>query len=316
MTISRTQLDDNRLVTELYEGMKQETGCRIKLDEPLSRHTAFRVGGPARFYAWPKNEFELGGLVQFCNQNEIRTFLIGYGTNLLVSDNGYAGCIIDLSDGFRDYKIQGTHVRTGSGAWLSDVVKAVAAQGLSGMENLAGIPGGVGGGLSMNCGAFRGSISDHLLSVEVMNYEGEAYEMLPKEICFAYRQAPGLSDKIVLFAEFDLSLSNVKEVLAATEETITERFRRNVMTLPSAGSVFKNPEGNFSAKLIESVGGKGMSYGGAEVSQLHANFIVNARGGTAADIVTLIEMVRDKVYKEHEILLEMEVRRLGFDYED
>ncbi len=220
-----------------------------------------------------------------------------------------------MIDGFSEIEVEGNRLRVGTGVWLNDVVKRVADIGLSGMQKLAGIPGGAGGGLSMNCGAFRQSISDYLIKVETMDYDGNAKSYDKSEIGFAYRQAPGLKDTISLSAEFELEHAKREDVIAETENTITERFRRNVMTLPSAGSVFKNPPDGYAAKLIESAGCKGNMVGGVEVSMQHANFIVNSRSGTADDIVKLIEMVREKVLKQHRVELELELRQVGFDEE-
>ncbi|MBM3329118.1 MAG: FAD-binding protein, partial [Calditrichaeota bacterium] len=220
--------------------------------------------------------------------------------------------VADLSDVARDIVVRGDELVAGGGAWLGDVVRLAAEEGLGGMEKLAGIPGGVGGGLSMNAGAFGMAISDHLVEVETATPDGRLVKMSKSDVGFAYRSAPGLMNKAVVTARFVLPRRRSKDVLKVVEETIAERFRRNTMMLPSAGSVFKNPPGGFAARLIESAGGKGQTAGGAEVSPLHANFIVNARGGTTSDIVTLIRRIRTMVYQTQGVELKLELRTLGF----
>lgn len=165
----------------------------------------------------------------------------------------------------------------------------------------------------MNAGAFGVSISDYLIELDVMDKFGIVHTLNRDAAGFVYRAAPGLIGKIVLNVKFLFEKGNPKNINSAIEDTIADRFRRNVMTLPSAGSVFKNPPGNFAAKLIESVNGKGLAVGGVEISQLHANFIINTRGGTSTDIIKLIKEIRNRVYEKHGIYLELELRILGFE---
>jgi UDP-N-acetylmuramate dehydrogenase len=172
-----------------------------------------------------------------------------------------------------------------------------------------------GGGMAMNCGAFGTYISDHLKSLRVMNYSGELNDLAREAIEFGYRTAPGLAGRIVLGAEFELECDKPRQTLRLIGETIAERYRKNVMTLPSAGSTFRNPPGHFAARLLESVGARGMKVGGVEVCSTHTNFIVNTSGGSAADIAALIRKLRELVYKNHQIDLKLELRTLGFDYE-
>ena len=304
---------DDRFWEELALRLPSALKCRCLTKEPLAKHTSWRVGGPAALYVYPDDENAVSALLQFCRENMLPHFIIGYGTNLLAHDRGWTGCVIDLANACRTLKIEGDTVKAGAGVWLNDLVKTTAESGLQGMEKLAGIPGGLGGGLSMNCGAFGGAISDCLTSVKVSEPDGTRRTLGRDEVGFQYRRAPGLVGRVVLGAGFQMPAAPRAEVVQAMEATIQERYRRNVMTLPSAGSVFKNPPGNFAAKLIEAVGAKGTRLGGAEVSTLHANFIVNARGGTAADIAGLVRHVRQQVWLKHNIRLELEVRTLGFD---
>ncbi len=310
--LTASDLKDQKLVDELKVRIERETSCRCLLDEMLSKHTSWRVGGPARLYAYPSSESALNRLIQFCNSVGLAFFTIGYGTNLLVSDDGFAGCVIDLAEGAREIVVDGESLTAGGGAWLGEVVRIAAENGLSGMEKLAGIPGGVGGGMSMNAGAFGMAISDRLIDVTVVGSDGVSVRLEKDQIGFGYRSAPAFVGKTITRANFLMLKRRKSQVIRAVEDTITDRFRRNVMTLPSAGSVFKNPVGGFSAKMVEAVGGKGMKEGGVEVSLLHANFIVNTGSGSSADVVRLIRRLRGLVHDQFGVLLEMEVRTLGF----
>ena len=307
------ELWDERFRDAIAAELRTAVRCRCLTMEMLSKHTSWRVGGPAALFVYPDDADALSGLLQFCRERTLPHFVIGYGTNLLAHDRGWAGCVIDLANACRNLTVEGDVLRVGGGVWLNDVVKAAAEAGLQGMEKLAGIPGGLGGGMSMNCGAFGSAISDYLVNVEVAESDGARHKISKEEVDFQYRRAPGLVGRVVLGAEFRMPVAPREEIEQAIEATIQERFRRNVMTLPSAGSVFKNPPGLYAAKLIESVGGKGTQVGGVEVSTLHANFIVNARGGTAADIAELIRRIRRLVWEKHNVRLDLEVRTLGFD---
>jgi len=313
--LSRAELADDRLAAQIAEGITKEVPGRVIVDEPLFKHTSFRIGGPARFYVYPASTDALCSLVQFCRAKKLRLFTIGFGTNLLVADEGFAGCVADLNEGARTLEIKDTLLTAGGGVWLGEVVRTAAERGLAGMEKLAGIPGGIGGGLSMNAGAFGMSISDHLFELEAVTEVGETVVMSKSDVAFGYRSAPGLAGKSVTKALFQLPRGRKSELVRVVEETIAERYRRRVMTLPSAGSVFKNPSGGFAAKMIESIGGKGMTEGGVGVSPHHANFIVNERDGCAADVIRLIRRLRRLVREEYGVALELEVRRLGFEEE-
>lgn len=316
MYLSRGDLGNESLCAEIAAEIRTLMKGRLLLNEPLSAHTSFMAGGQAKFYVYPSSIQDLSNLVVYCKDKGLERFVIGYGTNLLVSDAGFAGCIIDLAAACDTLTIEGPVMCTGAGVWGNDAVELAARSGLAGIHKLAGIPGGIGGWVRMHCGAFRSTVSDCLVSVGVMEHDGTTRSLTKEEAEFGYRSSPGLDGKMILGAEFKLENANTFDVLKAVEETIAERHRRNVMTLPSAGSVFKNPEGHFAARMIESVDGKGMSVGGAEVSMLHANFIINKRGGTASDIVELIAAIREKVLVEYNIRLELEVKTLGFDEND
>ncbi|MDP8239892.1 MAG: UDP-N-acetylmuramate dehydrogenase [Candidatus Hatepunaea meridiana] len=287
---------------------------RCLINELLNRHTSFKVGGPAALYVYPAGTEALSILLQICKDHSLETLIIGYGNNLLVSDDGFTGCVIDLTEAFNNIMVEDDRITAGAGAWLDDVVKMTGECGLSGLEQIAGIPSSVGGGMSMNCGAFGTYISDHLSELKIMELDGRVKRLPGSEVEFGYRTAPGLCNRIVLDAIFQLEKDKSSSVGKLIKETISERYRRKVMELPSAGSVFRNPEGHFAARLLESIGAKGMMIGGAEVSAQHANFILNRhQAATASDIISLINSLKDKVYKRYNLELNLELRLIGFD---
>ena len=311
--VKTNNLRDKGFLEEIALHIRNYVECRLLFDEPMSGHTSFRIGGPAGLYIYPASILALSNLVMICAEKGINYRVIGFGTNLLVSDAGFGGCVIDLADACRDFRIEETAVNVGAGLWGSDIVRKVAENGLAGMERLAGIPGGLGGWIWMNCGAFQSSISEHLTTVDVMSGDGTTHTMAHSEIRFAYRSAPGLIGKTILGAKFLLERGDAIELQREVEMTIAERYRRKLMALPSAGSLFKNPPNQFAAKLIDSAGGKGMKVGGVAISENHANFVVNSKGGTAADMVELIRRIRLLVLERYDILLELELKTLGFE---
>ena len=312
--IIKQEPDCHRLINRLAQQIKAEADVRCLINEPMEKHTSFCVGGPAALYIYPTSVQDLTIVLQFCREHQLEKFLIGCGTNLLVSDDGFDGCVIDLAEVSIccGMNINGDVLTVGSAVCLNEAVRYSAEHGLGGWSKLAGIPGGIGGGLRMNAGAFRSYISDYVVDVDVMDWNGNIRTMMKDEIGFTYRNAADLADRIVLSARFQLPFIGRNKAVETVEATIVERFCRNVMLLPSAGSVFKNPHGEFAARLIESVGGKGIKVGGVEVSTHHANFIVNNDGGNAADIIRLIEKIREMVYDRYRIRLELEIRTLGF----
>ena len=285
---------------------------RLYVGESMANHTSLRVGGAARFYHYPHSREDLSMLLKYCFEHDIEVFIIGYGTNLLVSDKGIDGCVIDLSDGCRELERDGDEFSVGAGVWGTDLVRFTAETGYAGLASLAGIPGSIGGWMKMNAGAFRHTISEVTETVEVMDLDGTISELNKEEVEFAYRKSPGLAGKIVTGAKLLLKRGEKADILAEVEKTIATRYERNVMTLPSAGSIFKNPQGYFAAKLIESLGFKGVKSGNVQVSELHANFIVNSGGGNATDVKKLINIIKGKVKAEYGVELETEVKMLGW----
>ncbi len=306
-------LSDPEFLKELDAEVNHEVNGRTLINEPMSGHTSFRIGGNAGLYSYPESVRDVSKLIRICVSKGIQYSIIGYGTNLLVSDRGFDGCIIDLAQACREISLCDNNLFAGAGQWGNDIVRKAAESGLAGLEKLSGIPGGLGGWVKMNCGAFGSSISDHLINVHVMSEDGQVRTYSKTEAKFSYRSSQGLNGKIILGAEFELIPEDEVNLLKIVEDTITERYRRNIMTLPSAGSLFKNPANGYAAKLIESVGGKGRQFGGMEISPSHANFAINSGGGTAGDVINLIRSIRKLVLEKHEIELELELQLLGFE---
>ena len=276
----------------------------------MARHTSFRIGGPAKIFCEPEGVEELAEALRHFEEAGERVYILGAGSNLLVRDEGVAGAVISLREGaeFRDVKMYGGYVRAGAGAALPKVVRMAAQAGLSGMEALVGIPGTMGGAARMNAGGRHGNIGPLVQSALVMRPDGVSVERLPRErLVFEYRHS-SLVGLIVLEVELALTKDRPEAVSEKTHAIYEEKKRAQPLWEPSAGCVFKNPSDKVSAgMLIDKAGLKGTAVGGAVVSEKHANFIVNRGGATASDVLRLIEVIRDRVRKEHNVTLELEV---------
>ncbi len=282
----------------------------MSISEPLARMTTFRVGGPADLFLEPANVEELTATVAYLRSIEVPFIVLGNGSNVLVSDEGYRGAAISLERGFRGATYADGIVDAGAGMRLATFVDFCISHGRGGVEMLAGIPGTLGGSVIMNAGAYGGEISTSLLDVTVLR-DG-AVRVLPATACgFRYRGSDLRAD-IVLSARFALPEGDPSVLRARRKELLQKRNAAQPTRLPNAGSIFKNPEGMFAAKLIQECGLKGFRSGGAEVSDLHANFIVGQPGVTARDILTVINHVRRTVHAATGVVLELEILLIGF----
>jgi len=299
------QVQQLKRLRQLFRG-------KILVDEFLSEHTCFRIGGPADFYLYPKDLEDLGALVDFCEREGVSRFTIGNGTNLLVSDEGFRGVVIDLSETFTHIGCKENRVTAGAGVHLSDLLKYCTERGLSGLESLAGIPGQVGGGVFLNAGAYGGEICDRLRSVHLMDRYGTLERHRREEITVGYRYTDLPPDGIVVEAQFLLSEGNPKKMESVQKAYLRERREKQPLSLPSAGSVFKRPAGDYAGRLIEEAGCKGLRIGDAMVSKKHANFIVNCHLASAQDVLRLVEEVKKRVLERFNIELELEIHLLGF----
>lgn len=278
--------------------------------EPMSRHTSFRIGGEAEVMAFPKNREELFQLLKTSALLDCKPAILGAGTNVLAPDEGLSGlviCLKDCLDGME--RLENNRVRCMAGVTMSRAAGFAANLGLSGLEFAHGIPGTVGGGVYMNAGAYGGEIGKVCTAVEVMDRSGHIRVMTREEMGFSYRHSVlEETEDIVLSAEFELYPDSSEAIWDRMKELIAKRSASQPLNLPSAGSAFKRPAGGYAAALIEQAGLKGYRVGGAAISEKHAGFAVNLGGATAGDVKELLRQVSDKVYEASGIRLEPEVR--------
>ncbi|MCX8084291.1 MAG: UDP-N-acetylmuramate dehydrogenase [Calditerrivibrio sp.] len=280
----------------------------IIANEPLSKHNSYRTGGRARFFAAPKSSDELRFVLDFSEKQGLKKIIIGRGTNLLFDDEGFDGIVISTKNLNRYTVLDGCTVLCGAGVLLDDLVAFTVAYGLSGLENLSGIPGTVGGAIFMNAGAFDCEVKDTVAFVDVLK-GGVIARLYRDDIAFEYRKT-SLKDEIVLSVSF--LLNKKKEPLGEIREDILKRrSEKQPLEYPSCGSVFKRPFGTYAGKLIEECGLKGYTIGGAQVSEKHANFIINMGNATSSDIKKLISFVKEKVFEKFGVVLEEEVKIIG-----
>lgn len=289
-------------------------GGALRLDEPMSRHTSFRIGGPADAMLVPRDIAELKAGLQNARGLNIPITFIGNGSNLLVRDGGIRGLVIKLSGTLDWVHINGNTVRAGCGVLLSTLAHRAVDAGLKGLEFAAGIPGTLGGAVNMNAGAYDGEMKDVVKSARVLDYAGNEMELNYEELGFGYRTST-LQQRGLLAIEvtMELATGDKEESLAKIAELNKRRREKQPIALPSAGSVFKRPPGHYAGPLIEQAGLKGHRIGDAEVSTLHAGFIVNVGNATAHDVLSLINHVQDNVQEKFGVILEPEVRIIGED---
>ena len=285
---------------------------QIKPEEPMKNHVTFRVGGPADFFVTPKNYEELSGVLKCCAKYEMPCYIMGNGSNLLVSDQGYRGVVIQLFRQLNGIQCEGNVIRAQAGALLSAVANRALEEKLTGFEFAAGIPGTLGGACVMNAGAYGGEMKDVLKSVTVLTREGERITLQKNELELGYRTSIiAKKDYIVLEAEIELEAGDAEEIKAVMDDLKERRTTKQPLEYPSAGSTFKRPEGYFAGKLIQESGLQGLQVGGAQVSEKHCGFVINKDQATAADIAELIRQVQDRVEEKFGVRLETEVKRLG-----
>jgi len=297
----------SRLEDELRKNFRE----RLKLNQSLAEFTSFRIGGPADVFITVESEAELMRAKSAAHRAGVPTFCLGHGTNLLVSDRGIRGLVLRLGEGFDHISIDDAKVTAGAGVDFGALVEAVVDRGLEGLEFGEGIPGTVGGGLVMNAGAFGGEIARVVTLVHGVTAEGEARALTPEEVNFAYRRTNLPAHFVISRVDFELHHGDREKLRARVMEVRAKRAARQPRDVPNAGSIFKNPPGNFAGRLLEGAGMKGHRIGGAAFSEQHANFIVNLGGARAAEVHALIEMARAKVKASSGVLLEPEVRMVG-----
>ena len=299
-----------------YRGADQaarELGCRIQEGEPLAPRTTFRIGGPADRLYTLENLGQLKGLLQALEQGNIPRMVLGKGSNLLVSDKGYRGAVLALAGEFQKVELlPGGRVLAGAGAPLASVCALVRDRGLSSLEFAWGIPGSIGGAAYMDAGAYGGVMTDVVVIVRHLTPDGREGEAQGEDLAFGYRKSRYVgSGEIITQVEFQLEPGDPAAIAGKMEELMGRRKDKQPYDMPSAGSVFKRPEGHFAGTLIEQAGLKGRSVGGAQVSPKHAGFIVNTGGATCQDVLDLIALIQKTVQEKFGVALEPEVRVTG-----
>jgi len=293
-----------------FEEIKSFFQGKMLINEPLSNHTSFRIGGPADYYFEPLGKTDLVNLVGYFQKINFPFMIIGNGSNLLISDDGLKCAVISLESSLNNKRIEGGLVFAEAGLKLSGLVDFCIQNGKAGLEMLAGIPGSLGGALIMNASAYGGCISDYIYDVEVFE-DGKVKRYKKDEIHFSYRNS-GLAKSVILEASFKLPDGEKTKIAAIRKELLDTRRTNQPVSLPSAGCIFKNPEGYHAAVLIQDAKLKGTKIGGAEISELHGNFIVNTSNAKAADVIELIKLVRKKIKEDKNIDLSVEVKLVGF----
>ena len=299
---------NDQFLTELQNVMG---GSGIFMQEPMKKHTTFRVGGPADVLVQP-DETALAAILALCRQYHVSYSFLGNGSNLLVGDKGIRGVVIEMTDPMGNIEVDGTKITAQAGAMLSKIANTAASNGLGGMEFAAGIPGSVGGAVVMNAGAYGREMKDIIEKVYVLDENGAQLELDRDALDLGYRHSCIPEKKyIVTKVVLELVPRNEAEIRSEMKELNEKRAEKQPLQYPSAGSTFKRPEGYFAGKLIMDAGLRGYQVGGAQVSEKHCGFVINKGDATAADICQLMRDVSDKVQAQFGVVLEPEVKMIG-----
>jgi len=287
---------------------------KVLIDEPLKRHTTFGVGGSASVFVYPNNKKDLVKLLKFISKENIKIFFMGSGSNLLISDKGFDGVIISLKKSFKNFEVSDSLEATiGTGVMLGNMVRLLTKKSVKGLESLVGVPGTLGGALIMNAGAYGSEISNYLVSITVLDLEGNEKIYDKEDIDFSYRFSSISKQEIVIEAKFQFKKGNLNDIIKNKSNASQKRRNSQPLQFRSAGSIFKNPKSGMAAGyLIDQSALKGTRIGNAEISEKHANFIVNHGQASSDDILKLIKIIKSKVKKNFDIDLELEVKLLGF----
>lgn len=298
---------------EFYERLIDIMGQEsVFIDEPMEKHTTFRIGGPSDYFVLPKNIEEIQGVLTLCKEQNVPFYILGNGSNLLVSDTGFRGVMIHLGKYMNKIEVEGTCIRAQVGALLSKIAGEALRQELTGFEFASGIPGTLGGAVMMNAGAYGGEMKDVLEEVTALTPDGELLVLKKEELDLGYRTSViGKKGYIALEALIRLEKGNPEEIRATMDDLTERRTTKQPLEYPSAGSTFKRPEGYFAGKLIQDAGLRGFTVGGAQISEKHCGFVINKDHATAKDVVELMREVSDRVEAKFGVPLEPEVKKLG-----
>lgn len=301
----------NKALKEELLGQLSEY-CSVLADEPMANHTSFKIGGPADIFARPTNTDDLIRILKICADRQLPVLVMGNGTNLIVRDKGIRGLVIQITDNMSAYEVTGEEILAEPGILLSRLSRIALKHELTGLEFAEGIPGTLGGAVTMNAGAYDGEMSFVVKEAEYLRPDGQVCLLDNERLCFGKRSSFVQKDGgVVLRTRISLKKGDGKQIGAKMEEFRTKRREKQPLELPSAGSIFKRPEGHFAGKLIQDCGLRGYRIGGAEVSGLHCGFIVNKGGASAKDVISLIKYVQDKVLADFGVELNTEVKIVG-----
>lgn len=292
---------------------KLSNGTEIYYDEPMKNHTTFKIGGVADVMIIPQNQTDIIKIILFSKEKGIPVLTLGNGSNLLIGDEGIRGIVIKTSNAFNDIKIIGNEIIAGTGVSITKLSHTAGNNSLGGMEWAYGIPGTVGGAIVMNAGAYGGEMKDIVESVKYISENGELCELNNEELKFSYRKSifeTGERSGIIAECRIKLKEGDKIEILNKMQEYLSKRKEKQPVELPSAGSTFKRPEGHFTGQMIEELGLRGYSIGGAQVSEKHAGFIINKGNATAEDVKELIRVIRERVKEKYNVDLEPEIKIL------
>ncbi len=287
------------------------TDGHVQTDKPLAPYTSYKIGGRTALWAAPATEAGVGRVLRFIHEKQLPLFVLGYGSNVLVSDTGWQGITLCLRENLSGWRFDYEQAQVLAGTRLLDFIRATVSNGLGGMEPLAGIPGSVGGALRMNAGAFGREIEAMTLAVSGFLRDGSSFQAERRQIDFGYRQASRLEKTVITSSRFHLETEDAGVLQARMQEILTLRGKKQPLDHPSCGSVFKRPPGYYAGSLIEQAGLKGSRIGGAVVSHKHAGFILNTQNATAADVYALIRLIENRVYERFGVRLEREVKLIG-----
>ena len=300
--------------TNLYKELCNITGedC-VKLQETMDKHTTFRIGGKADYFVEPDSIEGIAGVVKLCEERNIPWYVIGNGSNLLISDKGFSGVILQVGNKLSACELKEGIWKVQAGAMLTKVANEMAKAGYQGMEFAVGIPGTIGGAVTMNAGAYGGEIKDVIVKAVVLNKNGEVLTLNKEELQLGYRSSVVAKEGyVVLEAEFQLEQGDAEEILNLCRQNTKARVEKQPLEYPSAGSTFKRPEGYFAGKLIMDAGLRGFSIGDAQVSEKHCGFLINKGNATAKDMCDLIKHIQNTVEEKYGVILETEVKMIGF----
>lgn len=295
------------------DNLKDQFNCDVLINEKMSGHTSYGIGGPVLAYIRPNDKSELIKIIKLMNKNSHKVYYLGSGSNLLVNDKNINAFVITTARAIKDIKIENNTIFADSGVMLGKLVKEAMKHKLTGLESLAGVPGTLGGALKMNAGAWGSEISNYLISVEVIGSDGIIKMLKPTDLKFGYRKSSFSSEEFILSAQFKLKASSEDDIKRIKTKASEGRIKTQPLKYRSAGSVFKNPRSDLAAGfLIEKAGLKGTKYGDAEISTHHANFFINHGNAKAKEIAYLISLSRKTVYEKYGIMLDLELMTIGF----